>query len=239
LMPNFYNLRKPNTHDMEKISVAITDDDALIVSLLENYLNTTPDIAVLFTANGGQALFERLAKGALLPQVLLLDLRMDGMDGVVVTEKLKVDFPEIRIIVISSHYQKSFMGFMLKTGVSAFLPKGVSPIELLEVIRTVKKQGYFFKDDQFDALREQIPTKAPRPILQQEELLSDREREVLKLICQQKTAKEIGDELYITQRTAEGHKNNLFAKTGAKNIAGLVIYAIQNEIIRVEELPII
>lgn len=131
------------------------------------------------------------------------------------------------------------MGFMLKTGVSAFLPKGVSPIELVEVIRTVKKQGYFFKDDQLDALREQIPTKAPRPVLQQEELLSDREREVLRLICQQKTAKEIGDELYITQRTAEGHKNNLFAKTGAKNIAGLVIYAIQNEIIRVEELPII
>ena len=224
---------------MEKISVAITDDDALIVSLLENYLNTTTDIAVLFTANGGQALFERLAQGAPLPQVLLLDLRMDGMDGVAVTEKLKVDYPEIKIIVISSHYQKSFMGFMLKTGVSAFLPKGVSPIELVDVIRTVKKQGYFFKDDQLEALREQIPTKAPRPILQQEELLSDREREVLKLICQQKTAKEIGDELYITQRTAEGHKNNLFAKTGAKNIAGLVIYAIQNEIIRVEELPII
>lgn len=224
---------------MEKISVAITDDDTLIVSLLENYLNTTPDITVLFTANGGQALFERLAQGAPLPQVLLLDLRMDGMDGIAVTEKLKVDFPEIKIIVISSHYQKSFMGFMLKTGVSAFLPKGVSPIELVEVIRTVKKQGYFFKDDQLDALREQIPTKAPRPVLQQEELLSDREREVLRLICQQKTAKEIGDELYITQRTAEGHKNNLFAKTGAKNIAGLVIYAIQNEIIRVEELPII
>ncbi|MFP9099975.1 response regulator [Flavobacterium sp. RHBU_24] len=224
---------------MEKISVAITDDDALIVSLLENYLNTTPDITVIFTAGGGPELFEKLSSGIQAPQVLLLDLRMDGMDGVAVTEKIKVEFPEIKIIVISSHYQKSFMGFMLKTGVAAFLPKGVSPIELVEVIRTVKKQGYFFKDDQLEALREQIPTKAPRPVLQQEELLSDREREVLRLICQQKTAKEIGDELYITQRTAEGHKNNLFAKTGAKNIAGLVIYAIQNEIIRVEELPII
>ena len=224
---------------MERISVAITDDDALIVSLLENYLNTTPDITVVFTAGGGHALFEKLSSGIQPPQVLLLDLRMDGMDGVAVTEKLKVEFPEIKIIVISSHYQKSFMGFMLKTGVAAFLPKGVSPIELVEVIRTVKKQGYFFKDDQLEALREQIPAKAPRPVLQQEELLSDREREVLRLICQQKTAKEIGDELYITQRTAEGHKNNLFAKTGAKNIAGLVVYAIQNEIIRVEELPII
>ena len=73
----------------------------------------------------------------------------------------------------------------------------------------------------------------------QEELLSEREVEVLRLICLQKTAKEIGDELYITQRTAEGHKNNLFAKTGAKNIAGLVIYAIQNQIINVSDLPMI
>lgn len=224
---------------MEKITVAITDDDALIVSLLENYLNIMPDIAVVFTATGGEALFEKLQSGTTPPQILLLDLRMNGMDGVAVAERLKTEYPEVKIIVISSHYQKSFMGFMLKTGISAFLPKGISPVDLVEVIRTVKKQGYFFKDDQLDALRDQIPAKAPRPILQQEELLSDREREVLRLICQQKTAKEIGDELYITQRTAEGHKNNLFAKTGAKNIAGLVIYAIQNEIIRVEELPII
>lgn len=224
---------------MEKISIAITDDDALIVSLLENYLKTTTDIDVLFTATGGEELFDKLNSGAAVPQILLLDLRMNGMDGVAVTEKLKTEYPSVKVIVVSSHYQRSFMGFMLKTGVAAFLPKGVSPVELVTIIQTVNKQGYYFKDDQLDALREQIPSKAPRPVLNQEELLSEREIEVLRLICQQKTAKEIGDELYITQRTAEGHKNSLFAKTGAKNIAGLVVYAIQNEIISVKDLPII
>jgi len=224
---------------MGKISVVITDDDALIVSLLENYLQTCADIEVLFTATSGEELFEKLTVQEILPQIVLLDLRMNGMDGIAVTERLKVEYPSLRIVVISSHYQKGFTGFMLKTGVSAFLPKGVSPIELTEIIRTVNRQGYYFKDEQLDALREQIPSKAPRPIVQQEELLSDREVEVLRLICLQKTAKEIGDELYITQRTAEGHKNNLFAKTGAKNIAGLVIYAIQNQIISVQDLPMI
>jgi DNA-binding NarL/FixJ family response regulator len=223
---------------MEKISVAITDDDALIVSLLENYLQTCPDIEVYFTATSGEELFEKLPDNQ-LPQIILLDLRMNGMDGIAVTERLKVEYPDVRVIVISSHYQKGFTGFMLKTGVSAFLPKGVSPIELTEIIRTVNRQGYYFKDEQLDALREQIPAKAPRPIVQQEELLSEREVEVLRLICLQKTAKEIGDELFITQRTAEGHKNNLFAKTGAKNIAGLVIYAIQNQVINVTDLPMI
>jgi len=174
-----------------------------------------------------------------LPDIILLDLKMTGMDGIEVTQSLKETYPDIKVIVISSHYQKLFMGFMLKTGVSAFLPKGISPVELVDIIRTVYKQGYFFKEDQMAVLREQIPAKAPKPVLQDEELLSEREKDVLKLICQQKTAKEIGDVLFITQRTAEGHKNNLFVKTGAKNIAGLVIYAIQQGVMSVEELPII
>jgi len=224
---------------MDNITLAITDDDALIVSLLEAYLSNCEDMDVLFTARSGEELFSLLSTAAIIPQILLLDLRMDGMDGIEVTQRLKTEFAYIRVIVVSSHYQKSFMGFMLKTGVSAFLPKGISPAELVHVIRTVNKQGYYFKEDQLDVLREQIPAKAPRPVLEQEELLSEREIEVLRLICQQKTAKEIGDTLFINQRTAEGHKNNLFAKTGAKNIAGLVIYAIQHNIIKVNELPII
>ncbi|MFP9112576.1 response regulator [Flavobacterium sp. RHBU_3] len=224
---------------MEKIPVAITDDDALIVSLLANYLDACPDVEVLFTATSGKELIDTLQSVEVLPKIVLLDLRMDGMDGIAVTEYLKAQYPSIRAVIVSSHYQKGFTGFLLKTGAAAFLPKGVSPAELLDVIRTVSRQGYYFKDEQLEALRGQISGKAPRPALQQEELLSERETEVLRLICMQKTAKEIGDELYITQRTAEGHKNNLFAKTGAKNIAGLVIYAIQNQVISVEELPMI
>jgi len=224
---------------MNNITIAITDDDALIVSLLQGYLQSIEDLTVQLTANSGEELLASLASADTLPDIILLDLKMAGMDGIEVTQNLKEIYPDIKVIVISSHYQKLFMGFMLKTGVSAFLPKGISPVELVDIIRTVYKQGYFFKEDQMAVLREQIPAKAPKPVLQDEELLSEREKDVLKLICQQKTAKEIGDVLYITQRTAEGHKNNLFVKTGAKNIAGLVIYAIQQGVMSVEELPII
>lgn len=223
----------------DNINIAITDDDALIVSLLGGYLQSCPGIEVLFTANSGSELFSHLTGAEVIPHIILLDLRMDGMDGIEVTQKVKEQYPLIKVIVVSSHYQKTFMGFMLKTGVSAFLPKGISPAQLTDIIRTVHKQGYYFKEDQLDVLREQIPAKSPKPVLQEEELLSERETEVLRLICQQKTAKEIGEILFITQRTAEGHKNNLFAKTGAKNIAGLVIYAIQNRVIKVDELPVI
>jgi DNA-binding NarL/FixJ family response regulator len=224
---------------MTDIDIVITDDDALIVSLLEAYLQNCAGMNVLFTAYNGSELFSQLIASPVKPHIILLDLRMDGMDGVEITTHLKNIHPEIKIIVITSHYQKAFMGFMLKTGVSAFLPKGISPAHLVDVIKTVYKQGYYFEGDQMDVLREQITSKSPKPVLDEEEVLSEREVAVLKLICQQKTAKEIGELLFITQRTAEGHKNNLFAKTGAKNIAGLVIYAIQHNIIKVEDLPVI
>lgn len=222
---------------MENITIAITDDDALIVSLLEGYFKTVEGIEVLYTANGGEELLGKLSTAGTLPQVLLLDLKMEGMDGIAVTERLKDSYPSVKVIIVSSHYQKTFMGFMLKTGASAFLPKGISPVELVDVIRAVHRQGYYFKDDQIEAIRGQIPAKAPRPVLNEEDGLSEREIDVLKLICRQKTAKEIGDTLFITQRTAEGHKNNLFAKTGARNLAGLVIYAIRHNIITIDELP--
>lgn len=223
---------------MEKIKIAITDDDNLIVGLLQGYLQNVGGLDVLFTAGGGHELLEKLASAETLPEVLLLDLRMDGMDGIEVAEKLKAGYPSIKIIVVSSHYQTSFMGFMLKTGVSAFLPKGISPVDLLEVIKTVHAQGYYFREDQLSALRGQITGKAPKPVLHEEEMLTDREIEVLKLICQQKTGKEIADILNMSPRTADGHRNTLFVKTGAKNIAGLVIYALQQQIVNIDELPV-
>lgn len=88
-------------------------------------------------------------------------------------------------------------------------------------------------------IRTQISNKPQKPVFNYGNVLSEREIEILRLITKQKTAKEIGESLFITQRTVEGHKNNLFVKTGAKNIAGLVIYAIQNHIIRMEDLPLI
>jgi DNA-binding NarL/FixJ family response regulator len=221
---------------MKDILVAITDDDNLIAELLKDYLTNSEGFTVLFTASDGNDLIAKLKNCETLPDILLLDLKMAGMDGIEATQHLKENFPSIKIIVISSHYQRSFMGFIFKTGASAFVPKGISPIMLKEIITSVNHKGVYFMEDQIDSIREQISVKSPKPFLNDNEL-SEREIEVLKLISMQKTAKEIGEILFITGRTVEGHKNNLFIKTGAKNIAGLVVYAIQHNIISIENLP--
>mgnify|MGYP001007012564 CR=1 FL=1 len=223
---------------MTKIKIAITDDDSLIAQLLENYLNKYDSYKVLFTANNGLDLIDKLKDSDELPDILLLDLKMQGMDGIETTQYIKSNHPEIKTIVISSHYQSSFLGFLFKTGASAFVPKGISPDLLKEIIDRVYTSGIYFMEDQVNSMRGQISSKAPKPELHENLDLTEREIDVLKLICMQKTAKEIGEMLFITTRTVEGHKNNLFLKTGAKNIAGLVVYAIQNNVVNITNLPL-
>lgn len=224
---------------MDTINVAIVDDDSLIVNLLQGFINSQKTMEVILTANCGKDLIKLLENTEILPDVMLLDLKMQGMDGIEIAQYLKANFPSIKIIIISSHYQLSFLGFMLKTGIAGFLPKGVSPNELVRIIKIVHEKGFYFMEDQISVIKEELSYESPKHILDQGAILTSREIEVLRLLSKQKTAKEIGELLFITQRTVEGHKNNLFVKTGAKNIAGLVIYSIQHGFIRVEDLPAI
>jgi DNA-binding NarL/FixJ family response regulator len=220
------------------INIAIVDDDKLIVELLKGYFDLQSNICVKFTAlSGYDCLCKLNSKDYNTVDVLLIDLRMDNMDGIELTKQVKSRNKFIHIIAVSSHYQDSTLGYMIKSGVSAFLPKGISPKELLFAIFEVNKNGYYFLSTQIEILRDQISSTINKPQLT-ENNLTDREMEIIKLICRQKTAKEIAEALFITQRTVEGHKNNLFAKTGTKNIAGLVLYAVQQEIINPNEIII-
>lgn len=219
--------------------IAIIDDDALIVNLLKGYLEKQEGMNIIYTCGSGEEFLEVLAEEKEKPEIIILDLKMKKMTGIEVTEFLKLNYPSISIIIMSSHYKRSFMGFMLKTGVSAFIPKGVMPQQLVKIIEEVSKKDVYFMEDQLDVIREQLSSKTPKPNVSNKNNLSERELEILRLICFQKKAKEIGEQLFITPRTVEGHKNNLFIKTGAKNIAGLVIYAIQNNLINISDIPLI
>lgn len=210
----------------------------LIVKLLEDFLNSCDNYNVSLTACNGEELIQKINKSDnSIPDILLLDLKMKGMNGIEVINYFRVHFSSVKIIVISSFYQDSSLGFMFKTGASAFLPKGITPSHLKEIITTVYHHGIYFTKKQIDCVRDQISNKTPKPVLNTTEL-SNREIEVLKLICSQKTAKEISEILFIAPKTVEGHKNNIFIKTGAKNIAGMVIFALQKKILNMDDFQI-
>ena len=217
------------------IRIAIVDDEVLIVMLLCDYFLKHKKILVTLTANDGSTFIDCLRKVESIPDIVLLDLHMKGLNGIDTTTILKKEFPDLKIIVISSYYKKTFMGYMLKLGVNAFLPKGILPEQLAEAIEEVYNKGYYFVEEQIEAMRNQISSKTPAPSFSSEEELSEREIEVLKLICQQYTAQQIADKLFISPRTVEGHKSNLLLKTSARNLAGLVIYAVQKNIINIDD----
>ena len=224
---------------MEKIKLALVDDDYLIVTLLKSFFNQDQSTQVVYDTTDGYQLFNYLEEKNTEPiDILLLDLKMKTIDGLEVLKHVKTNHPELKVVVISSHYQDNSIGFMTKEGVAGFLPKGMSPFELLDIVKQVHRNGFYLNKDQMEILREQISSKVSKPIIDEDELLTDREKEIIKLLCQQKTAKEIGEHLFITQRTVEGHKNNLFTKIGVRNVAGLIVYALQKHIVTLEELSL-
>jgi len=218
----------------ETIRIAIVDDDKLFTQLLSRFINGYEHMQVVYTANNGDTFLADYKAQSL--DILLLDLRMDDGSGLFVLRELQKQSQELKIIVLSTYYRRSFMGQMLKLGVSAFLSKDIDENVLIQVIETVYKKGHYFTKDQLEIMRLQLSKKVPEFTDHSKESLTTRETEILKLLCQQCTTKEIGERLFISPKTVETHKTNLLLKTGVKNTAGLIIYAIQSKIVSPDEL---
>ncbi|WP_299460485.1 response regulator transcription factor [uncultured Microscilla sp.] len=218
------------------IKIALAYGEKLFTQLLESFLIKESNIQCLFTALSGKEFLRQIKKTPEPPQVVLLDLKMTDMEGTELIKKLKATHADMKYILMSSYYKKTFTGYALKTGANALVPKEISPEYLLKIIALVHTKGYYFMEEQIEVLRSQIKPRPPRPKFINEGEFTDREMEVLRLLCEQYTAQEIADKLFISRRTVEGHKDNLFVKTGARNLAGLVIYALQNQLVSQDNL---
>lgn len=219
------------------IKVGIVDDDLLLVQLLKNYINSTNGYEVVLTSTGGHHFLTETDTG--LPDLLLLDLRMAHGDGLEVLSALAATPEAPKIIVLSSFYRRSFMGQMLKMGAHAFLPKETDLEELVKVMHAVYHNGHYFSEEQVEVMRNQLSNKLPEFSPASKDGLTERETEVLRLVCQQFSTKEIADALCISPKTVETHKTNLMIKACVKNMAGLVIYAVQNQIVDADEIVLL
>lgn len=218
------------------IKLGIIDDDALVARLLEGFFLEVDTIEVAYTADSGNKFLKYIEDDRnIMPDVILLDLRMKDGSGIEVLEELTRRESNIKVILLSTYYKASYIGQMLKLNCNAFVPKEIDPENLVEVIKTVHKQGIFFNEEQMQYMRENITTTGPRVASDGREMISEREKEVLGLVCSQLTAREIAERLFISPKTVEMHKSNLLLKTGARNTVGLIFYAIENGLIDADE----
>jgi DNA-binding NarL/FixJ family response regulator len=217
------------------IPIAIADDEALFRRGIRLIIEDYEDLKVIMEAENGQVLLEKIRTSNELPDVLLLDLKMPVLGGIEAAEIIRQEFPSIHIVVISSHISKAFILNMIEIGAAAYLGKNASPDEVADTIRTVREKGFCYNELVMEVIRENMFGKSTiKPQRSFEVELTGREKEVLQLICEEYTTQEIADKLFLSNRTVEGHRNNMLTKLGCRNTAGLVVYAIQNGLIKVK-----
>ncbi len=212
-----------------KISIAVVDDQFLFRQGLIALINDFKEINVLFEASNGVELLEQLEQQQ--PEVILLDLEMPLMDGSVAAAKIKKKYPKIKIIILTMYKEDGLILDLIERGVKGFLTKEAGIEFVVDAIHGVMENEYFFNDKiSITLIKELSNTKKINPIFKTTPL-SEKEITIVRLICKQYTNKEIADKLCLSPKTIDVHRGSILKKTSAKNTAGIVMYAVKNNLL--------
>lgn len=220
----------------EKIRIVLADDELLFRQGLKAILESNENIEVLFDAENGEHLMQLLRTTGTLPEIVVTDLKMPELNGVEVTKLIRKEFPDIKVIALTSYFSKPFILNMISIGAVAYLAKNSSPALMVKTIQEVAGKGFYYDEEVMQYIHESIVNPADKKVKSNFDTsyFTKREIEILELICQQLTTNDIAEKLFISPRTVEGHRNNLLLKTESKNVAGLVIYALKNKLVSLE-----
>jgi len=212
---------------MPKIKIAIADDYKIYRDGLKVGLSVDENLLVISEADNGDDLMKELEKE--IPDVVLMDLKMPIMDGMEATKLVRKNYPSVKVLVVSMYEDEKFIIHMMENGANGYLLKNAEPDEIRRSIYAVYENGYYFNDVVNKALLKKLVLKNNlKPSFNQNVELTERELQVLKLICEEKTAAEIGKEIFLSPRSVEGIRQRLIEKVGVRNTAGLVMFAAKN-----------
>ena len=219
-----------NIENEDKIKVLITDDHALFRNGVKSSLSHYSDLEFIGEAENGLKLLEMLQ--SLHPDVILLDIQMPVMDGIVALPEVRKLLPGAKIIMLTMNDDVGMISKLMEIGANSYLTKNSDSETIYEAIKTVHTKEYFFNEytnkAMLSGLRNKRTTEAGVPETAD---LSDKELHVLKLMCDEKSTKEIAEIVDISPRTVEAIRDRLKMKTGAKSTAGLILYAVKHGIV--------
>lgn len=213
------------------VKIIIADDHQLFREGLVNLLSNTPDIEIIAQAEDGKDALHKARK--LSPDIILMDIAMPVMTGVRATELLSKELPDIKVIALSMHSDKEYIKGILEAGASGYLFKNCTYNQLIEAINTVSAGKKYLSDKITEVLIEDYIGKEAETDTELANL-SKREQEVLKLLAEGKSVREISELLFLSVKTVGTHKQNIFDKLKLKSTADLVKYALKQGIISLE-----
>jgi DNA-binding NarL/FixJ family response regulator len=213
-----------------KIKVLITDDHALFRTGVKTSLSHYSDIEFIGEAENGMQLLNMVK--FLAPDVILLDIQMPIMDGIATLPEVKKILPDVKIIMLTMNDDVSMISKLMEIGANSYLTKNSDSETIYEAIKTVYTNEFYFNEytnkAMLTGLRTRRIVETPLP---EEAELSEKEIHVLKLMCDEKSTKEIADIVDVSPRTVEAIRDRLKLKTGAKSTAGLILYAVKHGIV--------
>jgi DNA-binding NarL/FixJ family response regulator len=213
---------------MEKIKIALADDHQLFRNGLKILLGSFNEFEVVAEASNGNELLRALETTA--ADLVLMDISMPEMDGVEATGRLSREMPGTRVIALSMYGEEEYYYRMLDAGAKGFILKDSDISDVHDAIIAVHKGGNYFSQELLYHVINRIKNREQEV---KSSSLSKREKEILLKICEGLSNHEIADSLFISKRTVDKHRANLLAKTGSKNTASLILYAIKNRLIEI------
>lgn len=220
----------------DKIKVLLVDDHVLLRDGVAMLLKQADDIQIVGSLATGEEAISKVT--ALLPDVILMDIHLNGMTGIEATRWIKERNPRIKVILLSMEVKKEFVSLGIQAGIDGYLPKDVEKSMLIDAIRSVFNGGKAFDAAITNLVFEDFYKKersgqSIRNVSKMADL-TKREKEVLSLVANGKSNTEVANELFISTKTVDTHKTHILEKLGLKNTAELVKYAIKNKLITVD-----
>lgn len=218
---------------ISQIKIAIVEDEHLVRKGFSLLLEKEKNLRVLFEGEDGDELIEYLDNNKNHPDIVLMDIRMKRLNGIETTKIMSEKYPDIKTIILSSLKSNYLVEQLTFYGAAAYLAKNSNPKLVVETINRVYNNGISFDPDVMRIIVNMKNFKSDKT----NKLfsgLSDREIEILNLICNQYSTKEIADKLCLSERTVEGHRKRMLEKTDSKNMVGLIVWGIKNQVLLID-----
>lgn len=212
------------------INIAIAEDQVLFRKGIISLLNTFKDVNVCLEAGDGQELLDELSESSEEIHICLIDLNMPVLNGIETMKQIRKLYPSIKNVILTIHEEEKYIHKLIEEGANAYLAKNTDPTELEKALHDIINQDFYFNEASIKAMHNNLQGKKNKSIHTTSIDLTRREKEILNLICQEFTSSEIAQKLFISDSTVNGHRNNLLLKIGCKNTAGLVLFAVKNEL---------
>jgi Response regulator containing a CheY-like receiver domain and an HTH DNA-binding domain len=203
----------------EELKICVVDDHKIFRKAMIRLLKTFSRVGEVAEAENGHQCLEYVQNGK--PHLVLLDLEMPGMNGIECSERLLQKYPDVKIIILTMHDSDQYMSYLLELGVHSFLLKNTDPEELEKAIYAVCDHDFYHNELIASLLRQKVKAKNKRPHFSKVPL-SERELEILRLICLELSLKDIATRLSVSEKTVQTHKLNIQSKLNVKSTVGLV-----------------